>query len=753
MNFPRLASVLLAFGLMLAPAAAQDSVVTTPTPDAPAQSVSPEASAPQAQSQPDEPAPTATEPEPAASPEAGSPATGEAVPPAPAGEPAQAQTEPGVDSVPQNPPVDGAAPQGASPGETDAVAEPASAIDDGAAARAEEADGWEHALSLMGEVKYPADFRHFDYVNPQAPKGGTARLSGFGGFDSFNPAIPRGVVASSIGLIYDTLMTSSYDEIATEYPLLAEAVRHPEDFSSVTYRLNANARWHDGEPVTVEDVIWSFEVLKENSPFYAYYYRNVTAAEKAGEREVTFRFDERGNRELPQIVGQLMVMPRHWWEGTDAQGRKRDITQTTLEAPLGSGAYRIKSFAAGRNIVYERVPDYWGADLPVNVGANNFGEIRYEYFRDMDVALEAFKADQYDFRLENSAKNWATGYEFPARKDGRVTLESYANRSSGIMQGFAFNLRREKFQDPRLRRAFDLVLNFQEMNRTLFFGQYQRIASYFQNTELASSGLPEGRELEILEEVRDEVPPEVFTTPYSSPAGGDQAAMRENMREASRLLADAGWTIRTEEDPENPPSMWTRILSTVGLGEVATRRILRNDKGQSLEVEFLLNQPNMERVVLFYKQYLDRLGVDVRVRTVDQAQYENRVNARDYDVVVSSWPQSLSPGNEQRDFWGSAAADREGSRNLVGIKNPAIDKLIERVIYATDREDLVAATHALDRVLLWNHYVVPQWTSADYWVAFWNRFSHPDPLPEYSFAFPTIWWWDEAKASAVRVRQ
>jgi microcin C transport system substrate-binding protein len=565
-------------------------------------------------------------------------------------------------------------------------------------------------------------------VNPDAPKGGLVRLSAPGGYDSFNIAIPRGVVAAGINQIYETLMAPSSDEVSTEYGLLAEAVKHPADFSSVTYRLRAEARWQDGQPVTPEDVIWSLGVLKTNSPNYAYYYRNVARAEATGEREVTFFFEEKGNRELPQIVGQLQVLPKHWWEGTDAQGRKRDTTQTTLEPPLGSGPYRIKpGFAPGRTISYERVQDHWGKNLPVYVGQNNFDEIRYDYYRDSDVALEAFKADQYDFRVENSAKNWATAYDFPARQQGKVVVDTYPIRNSGLMQAFAFNTRREKFKDPRLRRAFDVVMNFEEMNRALFYGQYTRIDSYFENTELASSGLPQGRELEILETVRNEVPPEVFTTPYFHPPGGDPAAQRENLREAVRLLGEAGWTVKS-----------------------GGKRVLTNAKGEPLTVEFLIDQPVFERVVLFYKQALDRLGVQSNVRAVDDAQYENRVNAFDFDVIIANWPESLSPGNEQRDFWGSAAADRQGSRNYVGIKNPAVDKLIERVVYSTDRDDLVAATRALDRVLLWNNYVVPQWTLDKTRYAYWNRFAHPEKLPEYSLGFPDVWWFDATKSASAK---
>ena len=331
-------------------------------------------------------------------------------------------------------------------------------------------------------------------------EGRHLRQIAFGTFDNFNLVVAgvKGSIAGGIDLIWDTLMAPALDEVSTEYGLLAEAVSHPADFSSVTYRLRAEAKWHDGKPVTPEDVIFSFDAFKKNSPQLSAYYRHVTKAEKTGEREVTFTFDAPGNRELPQIVGQLNVLPKHWWEGTDKSGNKRDIAATTLEPPLGSGAYRIKEFVPGRSVVYERVKDYWGKDLNVNVGRDNFDELRYEYFRDSTVAIEAFKADQVDWRTENSAKNWATAYDFPAVRDKRVVLEEFPIRNSGVMQAFAFNTRRDKFKDPRVRRAFNFAFDFEEMNKQIFFGQYKRIASYFEGTELASSGLPEGKELEIL---------------------------------------------------------------------------------------------------------------------------------------------------------------------------------------------------------------------------------------------------------------
>ena len=388
--------------------------------------------------------------------------------------------------------------------------------------------------------------------------------------------------------------------------------------------MNAKARWHDGKPVTADDVIYSFDVFRKNSPFYGAYYRYVTKVETTGEREITFTFDGPGNRELPQIVGQLPVLPKHWWEGTDKSGRKRDVTQTTLEPPLGSGPYRLKEFAAGRTLVYEKVDDYWGKDLNVIIGTRNFQTIRFEYFRDSTVALEAFKADQVDWRTENSAKNWATSYDFPAVRDKRVLLEEFPIRNSGSMQAFAFNIRRDKFKDARVRRAFNFLFDFEEMNKQVFFGQYKRISSYFEGTELASSGLPEGKELAVLETVRDKVPADLFTKPYTNPVGGNQQANRDNLRDALALFRDAGYEIRN-----------TKLVNT--------------KTGEPFAFEFLVDDPSTERFVLFYKPSLERVGMAVSVRVVDSAQYENRLRQWDFDIIVASWGQSLSPGNEQRD--------------------------------------------------------------------------------------------------------
>lgn len=583
-----------------------------------------------------------------------------------------------------------------------------------------------HGTSLFGELKYPPGFRHFDYVNPKAPKGGTARQSALGTFDNFNPAVAgtKGSLAVGLDLIHDTLLARALDEVSAEYGLIAEALSYPDDFHYVTFRLRPEARWHDGRPVTPRDVLFSFEAFRRNHPQFAASFRPVARTEQSGEREITFWATEPGNHELPHILGRLTILPQHWWEGDDPDGRRRDVASTTLEPPLGCGAYRIKEFVAGRSITYERVPTYWGKDLPVKVGQENFDEVRYEFFRDPTIALESFKADQFDWRIEPSAKNWATAYDFAAVREKRVVLEEFPIRNLGIMQGFAFNTRRDKFSDARVRRAFNFAFDFEGLNKMIFWGEYKRIESYFEGTELASSGLPTGLELKILETVRAEVPREVFTTPYTNPVGGSPDAVRANMREALRLLREAGYEVRDQR--------------------------LVGKSGEPFAVEFLASDPNTERYVLYYKPSLERLGISVEVRTVDDAQFENRLRQWDFDIVTAVWPESLSPGIGLRGNWGSQAADQPGSRNLIGIKNNAVDQLIDRLIVAKSRAELVAAARALDRVLLHHNYVVPQWTLGRIRSARWNRFGKPEHLPRYGISsFPALWWWDTAKAAKV----
>ncbi len=592
-----------------------------------------------------------------------------------------------------------------------------------APAHAQDTRVWRHGSSLLGEVKYPEGFKHFDYVNPDAPVGGIVRLSSMGGFDTFNPILPQGEIGDGVGLVFDTLMTPSLDETSTSYGQLAEAFTYPDDISSVTFRMNPRAKWADGEPVTAEDVVWSFNKSIELNPNMANYYANVTKAEVTAPGEVTFSFDQTGNRELPNIMGQVMVLPQHWWEGTDANGNARDIGRSTLEPPLGSGPYKLASFNAGVSITYERDPNYWGLEEPFNIGTNNIQTIKYEYYRDDTAEFEAFKADEFDWWDENVAIRWQNNYDFPAVQEGRVVKEMFENtyRDSGILVGFIPNLRRPVFQNEALREAMLYAFDFEELDKLRFFGQYDRVNSFFYGTELASSGLPEGEELEILESVKDLVPAKVFTTAYQNPVSGDPTKLRANLRTANEILTAAGYTLNGSQ--------------------------LIDPAGQPVTFEILLNGPVIEPIATAFSTNLKRLGMNVTIRTVDSAQYIERVRNRDFDMMYSGWAQSLSPGNEQRFYWGSAAAAQNDSSNYAGISDPGIDALIDKIIFADDRDTIIAATRALDRVLLAHHFVTPTYTLRNSRIARWDRFSHPDELPEFSIGFPTVWWYDEAKAA------
>ncbi|MEJ2374018.1 MAG: extracellular solute-binding protein [Pseudolabrys sp.] len=589
---------------------------------------------------------------------------------------------------------------------------------------------WRHGMSAFGELKYSAGFKQFDYVNSQAPKGGSAWQIALGTYDSFNTVVAgiKGTPAAGIDQIFDTLFVSALDEPTSDYGLIAEAVSYPDDISKATFRLRPEAKWHDGKPITPEDVIFSYETFKKLSPQHAANFRHVGKAEKTGDREVTFTFSAAGQRDLPKTLGELTVLPKHWWEGTGKDGNKRKVGETTLEPPLGSGPYRIKEFSAGHNVVYERVENYWGKDLNVNVGRNNFDTLRYEYFRDATVAIESFKAGHVDWREENSSKNWATAYDFAAVKEGRVILEEFPINNVGIMQAFVFNTRRAKFSDPRVRLALNYAFDFEEMNKQIFFGQYHRINSYFQGTDLACSGLPTGKELELLNTVRDKVPPELFKKPYSNPKNGSRAKVRNNLRHALRLLREAGYVVKNQQ-------------------------LIDKKTAQQFAIEFLANAPIFERVYLFYKPSLERLGITVTVRTVDQAQYVNRVRGWDFDAITFAWGESLTPGSELRGYFGSQAADNHGSLNIPGIANPAVDAMIDSVVKAKTRPDLLSACHALDRVLLWNNYVIPQWTYGKVRTARWNRFGRPEHMPKYGMAaFPALWWFDQAKSEKLGPR-
>ncbi|MGA1802962.1 extracellular solute-binding protein [Rhizobium sp. HT1-10] len=582
--------------------------------------------------------------------------------------------------------------------------------------RADEAQ-FRIGTAILGDLKYTPGFKHFDYVNPDAPKGGDLKLSADGTFDTFNPLLKKGETAEGLSLVFDTLLKSSDDETGSAYGLLAEGVAYPDDISSATFRLRAEAKWADGTPVTPEDVVFSFDKAKELDPMHKSYYAHVTKVEKTGDRDVTFFFDEKGNRELPWMLGQFLIVPKHWWEANGSDGKPRDISRTTLEPVMGSGPYKIAAFAPGATIRYELRDDYWGKSLPVNVGENNFGAIAYTYYGDSQVKFEAFRAGGTDFRQEQSASKWATAYDFPAIKDGRIIREQVANplRSRGIMQAFVPNLRRDQFKNEKVREALNYAFDFEDLNRSLAYNAFQRIDSYFWGTELASSGLPKGRELEILNDVRDKVPPEVFTTPYTNPVGGDPQKMRDNFRRAIALFKEAGWELKGNN-----------------MVNVAT--------GKPLSFEILLQNQSYERTVQPFANNLKKIGINARLRTVDTAQYTSRIRSFDYDMIYGIWSQSINPGNEQNIFWGSKAADVQGTQNYAGIADPGVDALIAKVVQANSREEKNATARALDRVLLAHHYVVPLFYSSTVQIAYSNRIAHPDNYPEYSLGFPEVWW-------------
>ena len=575
-----------------------------------------------------------------------------------------------------------------------------------------------HAIAMHGEPKYGPDFQHFDYVNPDAPKGGSLRTASRGTFDSFNPFIPKGNAVSTRSI--ETLLTSSADEAFTEYGLIAESMEVPDDRSWVIFNLNPKARWHDGVPITADDVVWSFEtLLTQGRENYRTYYGSVDKVEKLAERRVKFQFKEQENRELPLIVGQLPILPKHYWE-------TKEFGSTTLEPPLGSGPYRIKDFEPGRYVVYERVADYWGADLPVNRGQNNFDTQRVDFFLDDTAIRLALKSQDVDFRFENQAKAWASDYDVPAVEKGHLIKQSVRHQLPTGMQAFVMNSRRPIFADLRVRKALGYAFDFEWTNKQLFYSQYTRTESYFSNSELAATGKPQGEELEILERYRDQLPPEVFGEPIRPPKSDGSGHIRKNLRAALKLLAEAGWTVQD-------------------------LKLVNEQTGEQMKFEILLVSQAFERIVLPFTSNLSRLGIEAKVRLVDQTQYVNRVRSFDFDMIVSGWGQSESPGNEQRSFWGSYSADTPSGRNLVGIKSPVIDELIELIVQAPDRESLVARTRVLDRVLLAGYYVIPNWHIQSDRILYWDKFSRPD-IPVKAGVVVSRWWYDEAKASALEAK-
>jgi microcin C transport system substrate-binding protein len=570
-----------------------------------------------------------------------------------------------------------------------------------------------HGFAMHGAPKYPANAGPPNYLNPNAPAGGMAKFGARGTFDSLHPFITKSVPAAGIAQIWEALCWSSRDEASTEYGLIAETIEWPEDRTWVAFTLRPQARWHDGSPITVEDVIFTFDILKaKGAPNYAFYYNDVLKAEKIGDRKVRFTFRDDTNKELPLIVGQLQILPSKWWA-------TRDFEKVSLEIPMGSGAYKVDSFDAGRSITYRRVPDWWAKDLWMNRGRNNFEAIRYEYYRDVTVQFEAFKAGEIDIRQENIARNWATAYDIPPVKDGRIKRDEIPHELPTGMQCFTFNTRRELFKDRRVREAIAGMFDFEWSNKNLFYGLYKRNLSFFGNSELASSGLPSPAELKYLEPLKGKIPDEVFTKEFKLPVTDGTGNVRDLARRSLTLLKEAGWEIKDGK--------------------------MTDKAGKKLAFEMLLNDASFERIALPYKQNLERIGVDMNVRTVDTAQFKRREDEFDFDMMSDGFGQSLSPGNEQRDFWGSKAAGTPGSRNTAGIKDPAIDRLIEQLIGAPDRESLITVTRALDRVLLWNHFVLPAWHNNKAFVAYWNKFARPEKSAKYAPVALDTWWVDPAR--------
>ncbi len=572
-----------------------------------------------------------------------------------------------------------------------------------------------HAIAMHGEPKYSKNFENVEYINPNSIKGGSIVRSAIGTYDSFNPFILKGTSAAGIGGLYETLTTGSSDEAFTEYGLLAETIEWPDDRSWVSFTLRKEAYWHDGKKITADDVVWTFNTLMEKGhPFYKYYYGDVKEVIKEQENKVRFNFTTNTNKELVLIVGQLPVLPKHYWEN-------KNFEETSLEIPIGSGPYKIKSFDSGRSITYELDQNYWGfgASIPIKIGKDNFGTIRYDYYKDRGIEREAFKSGEIDFFSENSSKEWATAYDINAVNEGLIKKELISHENPQGMQGFAFNIRKEKFKDRRVRKALSYAFDFEWSNKNLFFDAYKRTDSFFENSELASSGLPSKKELNYLNPYFDVLPKEIFTEEYTNPVTDGSGYMRMQLQEASKLLEESGW-------------------------ELVDGKLLHSSTKEPFEFEILLRSPAFERIVFPFKDNLEKLGITAEVRTIDSAQYQKRMETFDFDMIVQTFGQSLSPGNEQRNFWGSDAADTDGSRNVVGIKNYAVDGLIESLINASDREELITITKALDRVLLWNYYVIPQWHISSYRVLYWDFFDQPKIKPKYSLGFDT-WWINQNK--------
>ena len=574
---------------------------------------------------------------------------------------------------------------------------------------------YQHGVAMHGDLKYPKNFKKFDYASDKAYKGGTIKLSSIGTFDNLNPYILKGVAAWQTTYLFETLMKSSFDEPFSQYGLIAKSVKIPEDRSWIIFKIRKIAKFSNGEKITPEDIIFSFNILTtKGHPIYKTYYGQVDKVEKFSENEVKFSFKGDPNPELPLIIGyQLPIFSKKYWDG-------KEFDKTTLNPPLGSGPYLVSDVKPGRSITLKKNPNYWGNKINVNVGRFNFDTIHTDFYRDETVALEAFKSGAYDFKQENSSKNWATAYKFGAVKEGRVKIEEIKYFRPSGMQGFAFNMRKSIFQNINVRKALTYAFDFEWSNRNLFYNAYTRTKSFFDNSDLSSQSFPSEEELVILEKYRGKVPEEIFTSIFSPPNTDDENGLRKNLRFARRLLKEEGWIIKND---------------------VLTNR----ETGEIFKFEILLRSPLFERIVLPMKRNLKKLGIEVSIRTVqDDSQYIRRLEDFDYDMIVVNYGSIISPGNEQKNYWGSSTADQPGSPNYMGVKNPVLDEIIDELISAKSRQELVTYTKVLDRILLFNYYLIPQFHIGHYRVAYWNKLSRPAISPKYDLGFD-FWWFDKNK--------
>ncbi len=567
-----------------------------------------------------------------------------------------------------------------------------------------------YGISIFGKLKYPEDFRYFDYVNPNAPKGGEVKLGAIGSFDSLNPFIVKGNKAPGIGMLFESLMVNSLDEPQSMYGLIAKSAIIAPDRSYAEFIMRPEARFNDGTPITADDVVFSLGIFKkEADPTWRITYEPVASVDKIDDHHVRFNFSDKTKRELPLIVASMPVLSKKYYS-------THTFGETTLEPPLGSGPYKVKSVDPGRSMTYERVKNYWAKDLPVSVGHYNFDTIRYDMYRDETVALEALKAGAYDWREENISRIWATGYDSPALREGKLKKELIPNEVPQGMQAFVFNIRRDKFSDRRVREAIGLTLDFEWMNKTLFYNAYKRDTSYFLNTPYAERGLPSPEEKALLEPYKDTLPPDLFTKEFKLPVTDGSGDNREQLIKADKLLTEAGWIIKDGK----------RVNAKTG---------------EVLSLEFLLQSPSFERVVSPMCRHMKRLGIDAKLRVVDDAQYVKRVETFDYDLIVAVFNRLVFyPGYEQMTYWHSSQKNLEGSNNVVGTSSKVIDMLLDKIVHAKSEEELLAPSRALDRVLLWEHYTIPNWYLGAYRLAYWMKLQRPNATIKYSNGFPSVWW-------------